>query len=197
MDGDAQAGAEVAASGGEDPRAAYGATPFGPAETLLRGRVACAAPQPEADTAAGPIDPLQRVLLEILVGHPQCVAVVRDEIRPEQLAHRGCRAIYAACCRLADEGIPPTFERLMLEFDEQALKSLLVELDETERAKGTLQPEALLEDLIRRIQQSDKRLALDAGALRQTDDESQQKAMLERHFQQQRARHGISNPTEG
>ncbi len=85
----------------------------------------------------------------------------------------------------------------MLEFDEKALKSLLVDLDETGRAKGTTKPEALLEDLIRRIQQSDKRLALDAGALRQTDDESQQKTMLERHFQQQRARHGISNPTEG
>jgi DNA primase len=155
------------------------------------------APQREADTAAGPIDPLQRVLLEILVGHPQCVAVVRDEIRPEQLAHRGCRAIYAACCRLADEGIQPTFERLMLEFDEQALKSLLVELDETERAKGTLQPEAALEYLIRRIQQSDKRLALDAGALRQTEDESQQMALMERLVQQELARHGESNPTEG
>jgi DNA primase len=155
-----------------------------------------AAPQREAD-AAGPIDRFQRELLEILVGHPQCVAVVREEIRPEQLAHRGCRVIYAACCRLADEGIPPTFQRLMLEFDEQSLKSLLVELDETGRAKGITQPEALLEDLIRRIQQSDKRLALDAGALRQTEDESQQMALLERLVQQQRARHGISNPTEG
>ena len=125
------------------------------------------------------------------------MAVVRDEIRPEQLAQPGCRAIYAACCRLADEGIPPTFERLMLEFDEQALKSLLVELDETGRAKGTTQPEALLEDLIRRIQQTDKRLALDSGALRQTEDESQQKALLERLVQQHAARHGISNPTEG
>jgi DNA primase len=155
------------------------------------------APQREADAAAGPIDPYQRELLEILVGHPQCVAVVREEIRPEQLAHAGCRAIYTTCCRLADEGIPPTFARLMLEFDEKALKSLLVELDETGRAKGIIQPEALLEDLIRRIQQKDKRLALDAGDLRQTEDESQQKAMLERHFQQQVARHGISNPTEG
>jgi DNA primase len=156
-----------------------------------------AEPQNEADAAAGPIDEFQRELLEILVAHPQCVAVVRDEIQPEQLAHRGCRAIYAACCRLADEGIPPTFQRLMLEFDEQAVKSLLVELDETGRAKGVTQPEALLEDLSRRIQQNDKRLALDAGALRQTEDESQQMALFAQLVRQERARHGESNPTEG
>lgn len=150
-----------------------------------------------AETPSGPIDLFQRALLEILIGHPQCVAVVRDEIRPEQLAHQGCRAIYAACCQLADEGIPPTFERLMLEFDDQAMKSLLVELDETGRAKGITEPEALLEDLMRRIQQNDKRLALDSGAIRQTEDESQQMALLERLVQQERARHGISNPTEG
>jgi DNA primase len=153
-------------------------------------------PEREADPG-GPIDPFQRVLLEILVGHPECVAVVRDEILPEQLAHRGCRAIYAACCRLADEGIPPTFERLMLEFDDQALKSLLVELDETERAKGTTHPEAWLEDLIRRSRQTDKRLALDSGAIRQTEDESQQDALLEQLVRQHAAKHGISNPTEG
>jgi hypothetical protein len=135
--------------------------------------------------------------LEILVANPQCVAVVRDEILPAQLAHPGCRAIYTACCRLADEGIPPTFARLMLEFDNQALKSLLVELDETGRAKGITQPEAQLEELVKRSKLSDKRRALEVGAIRQTEDESQQMALWERLVQQQQARHGISNPTEG
>jgi DNA primase len=147
-----------------------------------------AAPQRDADAASGPIDAFQRGLLEILVAHPQCVAVVREEIRPEQLAHQGCRAIYTACCRLADEGIPPTFARLMLEFDEQALKSLLVELDETGRAKDITQPEALLEDLNRRIQQSDKRLTLDAGAFHQTDNFSEHIALMKRLVQQEKAR---------
>ena len=155
-----------------------------------------AAPQREAE-ASGPIDPFQRELLEILVANPQCVAVVRDEILPAQLVHSGCRAIYTACCRLADEGIPPTFARLMLEFDDQARKSLLVELDETGRAKGITQPEAQLEELIKRSKLSDKRRALEVGAIRQTEDESQQMALWERLVQQQQARHGISNPTEG
>ena len=33
-------------------------------------------------------------------------------------------------------GPEPTFDRLMLEFDEPAMKSLLVELDESATAKG-------------------------------------------------------------
>ena len=76
---------------------------------------------------------------------------------PEQLAAEPCRRIYETCCRLADEGVVPTFDRLMLEFDEPAVKSLLVELDETGQAKGrpAADPEALLDELMKTLQQKE------------------------------------------
>ncbi len=54
-----------------------------------------------------------------------------------QLASSALRRIYETCCRLLDDGVLPEFDRLMLEFDDPALKSLLVDLDEQGRAKGS------------------------------------------------------------
>ena len=105
------------------------------------------------DAADGPsvVEPWQRELLELLVAHPECIASARDRIEAARLPHGPCRRIYEACCRLADEGIRPTFDRLMLEFDEPAAKSLLVELDEGGTAKGLAAAEPLdrLEELAR------------------------------------------------
>ena len=49
---------------------------------------------------------------------------------------RACRRIFETCCRLADEGVVPSFDRLMLEFDEPAIKNLLVGIDEAAQATG-------------------------------------------------------------
>ncbi len=82
-----------------------------------------------------------------------------------------CRRIYETCCRLADEGVLPTFDRLMLEFDEPAMKNLLVELDESGQAKGrpAADPEPLLNDLIKNLAAEGDREAAsrtDRGAAR-------------------------------
>ena len=73
-----------------------------------------------------------------IADRPSASASSRCEVasRPEQLAAEPCRRIYETCCRLADAGVVPAFDRLMLEFDEPAMKNLLVELDESGQAKG-------------------------------------------------------------
>ena len=154
---------------------------------------------PESPPAAA-VDPWQRELLEILIRDPRCLARAREAIPPDQLASELCRLIYQACCRLADAGTEPTFQKLMLEFDDPAIKSLLVELDEQGHAKGAKAPEALLEELIETFQRHEarKRYPAETGALREGRlDDAQQLDLLRKIVRQGRSRHGISDPTEG
>lgn len=157
-----------------------------------------------APIAAPPakIDPWERELLELLVQHPECVSQARQTVRPEELASRECRRIYETCCRLHDEGQSPTFDRLILEFDEPVLKGLLVEFDEQAVAKGSHvgNPQTLLEELIRGFERRrmEKGRPAQVVALREGNlDPSQEVELLARIVQQQRARQGISRPTDG
>jgi DNA primase len=155
-----------------------------------------AAPESPAATA----DPWERELLELLMRYPECLGAARAAIGMEQIASGGCRSVYAACCRLADAGVAPTFERLMLEFDDPGVKSLLVELDETGAARKIADPQGLLEELIKSFERREalKRFPGTAGLLREGRlDESQELDLLRRIVQQERIRHGISAPTDG
>ncbi len=161
--------------------------------------------EPEAPAEpVGQIDPWERELLEILVRHPHCVPQVQASIDPDSLAFEPARQVYRACCRLAEAGTPPAFERLMLEFDEPAVKSLLVELDEEGRRKGVTEPEPLLENLIASFKgrEAEKMGAARQAALREGGLNADQQSDLIKQIEEeartrQRARHGISDPTEG
>jgi DNA primase len=148
------------------------------------------------------VDPWQRELIELLIAHPECIESARGRIEVGRLAAGPCRRIYETCCRLADEGVIATFDRLMLEFDEPAVKSLLVELDEGGTAKG--RPEAdpwgLLDELTKTMSRKEvesqrpaQLVTLREGGL----DAQQQAAMLEAILRQERDRQGISKPTDG
>ena len=104
-----------------------------------------------------------------------------------------CRRIYETCCRLADEGIVPTFDRLMLEFDEPAMKSLLVE--STRAAQATGQAVGRSRGIVERTGRNHERKEVERqrpaqiGALREGGlDDQQQAAMLEDIIRQRRAR---------
>ncbi len=96
--------------------------------------------EPAIDSA-----PWQRELLEILLQFPEAVETAQSHIRAEELAYEPCRRIYRKCCELSGAGVTPTFEQLMLAFDEPVVKNLLVELDEKGRAKEMVAPLELLE----------------------------------------------------
>ena len=90
----------------------------------------------------------------------------------------------------------------MLEFDDAQTKSLLVALDEDGRAKGSriANPEALLESLVSGYQKREalrhrpaQNVALREGQM----DEIEQLELLQKIVQQERARQGISKPTDG
>jgi DNA primase len=156
-----------------------------------------APPEAAAAKPARTVGPWERELLEILIGHPECLAAVRAEIPPEQVAPGPCRAIYETCCRLSDAGQRATFDRLILQFDEPAIKSLLVQLDEEAQNKAAVDPESLLKELFRRR----KTHAEDPTQLAAFRDEGLERRdkeqMLRNMVRELRARHGISDPTDG
>ena len=148
----------------------------------------------------------ERELLELLIAHPECIELVREQIAPDQLASESCRRIYETCCRSAAVGVVATFDRLMLEFDEPAMKNLLVELDEAGQAKGlpSADPALLLNGLVKTFRQreSERQRPAEIATLRDggLDLDAQNKAflaLLQREREIQRDRHGISEPTDG
>ncbi len=175
--------------------------------TELR-RGAKARPVP-ANQAAKPVAPMvvvsprqriaERSLLEILMEHPGHLPDVRKVVKE---THFGCpqrRAIFAAACRLADAGISPTFERLMLEFDEPEQKSVLVELDEERQAMNRSNIDKELRDLLTVFAESlSGPTAQDAERptppAPSSDDEGR---VLSELVNRIRGRQGISVPTDG
>jgi DNA primase len=147
-------------------------------------------------------DPCQREFLELLLAHPECLPIVRGQLQAEYLGTGTCRHLYETCCTLADEGVDPTFDRLMLQFDEPAMKSLLVELDEAGRSKGTRpeDPQELFNELIKTFhkKETEKQRPAQITALREGGlDENRQIDMLEQILRQERNRQGITKPTDG
>lgn len=158
------------------------------------------APAPAPAKRPQKIGPCERELLELLIRSPASLSSVRASIRVEQIASGVCREIYETCCRVADAGEEPSFARLMLEFDDPAVKSLLVELDESGAAKQPADPKVLLEELAKSFQRAEasRRYPGTAGLLRESRlDEGEKLDLLKRLVEQERARHGISAPTDG
>ncbi len=156
-----------------------------------------------ASSAGGPRprpDPWEQEVMELLVRHPECLPALRAVLRPEALDHPACRLVFQTACRLLDEGIEPGFDRLVLEFEDPVLKSLLVEWDENAAEKQVTDPQPVLEELIRsyRIRELNRQHPVATGMLREGRlDERQETDLLLRLLEQERARLGISSLTDG
>ncbi|MEX2140270.1 MAG: DNA primase [Pirellulales bacterium] len=181
-------------------------------EELLRRRIgdlrrstsASARPKLRGDNFVE-VEPLalsawERELLELVLLEPESVPAMAQEIRADSLVADHLRLVYARCCDLAAAGITPDFDRLMIEFDDERIKSLLVDVEEQARLKsGGLTAPGRLRDLLAWHRGQHKELAVQsqARALRDeklSDDEAMQ--VLQELIQQERNRRGISAPTE-
>jgi len=168
-----------------------GGTPRAPALRGTGARPGPARPKP---------DPWEQEVMELLVRHPECLPALRAVIRPEAFDHPGCRRVFQTACRLADEGILPAFDRLVLEFEDPELKSWLVEWDENAAEKQVTDPQPVVEELIRsfRTRELNRQHPVATGMLREGRlDERQETDLLLRLLEQERARLGISSLTDG
>ena len=144
--------------------------------------------------------PSQCELMELIVAFPDLLSEAREAFSAEQITEAPLRRLYEMCCRLADEGELPDFDRLMLEFDEAAMKSLLVELEQSPRVAEVTDPNCLLKELIANYQRNElrKRHPSQIAALKDEGlDESQKQELLQAMMEELRARHGVSEPTDG
>jgi len=144
--------------------------------------------------------PSECELVELIVACPDLLAEARESFPAERMTEAALRYVYETCCRLADAGTTPDFDRLMLEFDQPAMKNLLLELEQSPRIVGIADPAILLKELIKNHERMevDKRHPSRLAALKDEGlDESQKQDLLRVVMEELRARHGISDPTDG
>jgi hypothetical protein len=149
---------------------------------------------------AADLDPAERELLEILLLHPQSIAILAEQLSVEWLASQVCRRIIERCLDGHLSGLVIDFERLLLEIDDREVKNLLVELDESGRSKGAVEFNARLHDVLETFRHREhqqltrtRTAALKEGRLAEEDE----LALLKQIQQQVKIRQGISDPTEG
>lgn len=85
-------------------------------------------------TAAGN-DLLECEFFQILFTAPHMMEVCRGEIGPDDFRSDVLRELWTVCTDLAEEGVSPTFERMLTRIDCPDLKSLAVWIDEQARVR--------------------------------------------------------------
>lgn len=142
-----------------------------------------------ASSRYGSLPAWDRDLLELVLSEPTYLARMADEIERADIVSDVARQIFVACCRLAKEGEPLDFGRLLAEFDDPGVKNLLVDLDESCAAKASADRERWWRDLLaavhRRREQYERRVAL--ATAKQNPAEAEQ-MLGQLHQQQSRTR---------
>jgi DNA primase len=137
----------------------------------------------------GDLPAWDRDLLELVLLDPSLVHRICDAIEPSTIASAIASRIFAACCRLVDDGWHDDFGRLLAEFDDPAMKNLLVELDESSATKSAADRERWLADLLaaarRRREETEHRARL--AAARQDGGEAEQ--LLAQFCEQAKSKH--------
>lgn len=139
-------------------------------------------------------------LLEILLAKPDAIHTILETVEPEHISSEAARRIFAAACSLAESGVAPSFDRLLLEFDDLQYKDLLVELDERGQAKSGRDLGVRLHELLEafRRREDERELRAQARAIRERKyDAAEELVALQSLIDQERRRQGISVPTDG
>jgi hypothetical protein len=150
------------------------------------------------------IEPLEltgweRELLELVLLDPESIPAMAETIRAESLVAAHLRLIYARCCELAAAGIRTDFERLMLEFDDERIKCLLVDVEEQARMKSAGDTAARLRDLLKWHQRKHEETTVQAQAralAEQSLGEDEGLRVFAQLIEQERNLRGITAPME-
>lgn len=146
------------------------------------------------------LDPLERELLELLVRAPAHPLLVEGLVELDHLQNELARRLFARWRQLTAAGVLADQPRLLLEFDDAEIKTVLVELDDLAARKPLDDVTAAIRDVaaaLERRRHSSRRhsslAALKDGKLAEDDA----LALLRQIELQEKTRHGISAPTDG
>jgi DNA primase len=144
----------------------------------------------EAEVVAGRalLTARDRDILELILADPSFLGRIALAIEPADLSPGVAQQVYAACQRLHDETGQLEFGRLLAEFDDSDVKSLLVDLAESSDEKKTSDRERWCQEILAAAERSrhehDRRRAL-ATAQR---DPNVAERMLDNFLQQSRSK---------
>jgi DNA primase len=175
---------------------------FGLSRDVLRTRMLELRGNAAATTiAAGPdhVRPVRlpawdREVLEVLVGVPDSVGLIIREVTPADVETPACRAVIETAGRLHASGRSVALADLLLELVDPVLQSLLVAVDESGAARGSLDPEERVghftEALRRRAAERQAHVAARALKTNRLDSRSEAE-ILERLLAERRAAQGM------
>ncbi|MBL9080707.1 MAG: DNA primase [Planctomycetales bacterium] len=143
-------------------------------------------------------------LMEILVNEPEMLPEILAVMTSDHLRRGVHRAVFAAACRIHEEGGLPNFDALMLEFDDPQLKHVLISLDEQRREKNRAATVEEVRQLLTVLQERTPISHPASEPLDAADDPNSNSlqrnaefARLQQLLKRGRDRQGISVPTEG
>lgn len=155
---------------------------------------------PEMDA---PLDACEREMARMLLRAPETLEGLRSAIGLATLKNSFARWLFNTCIQMADRGEVVAFQRIMSATDSEHFKTLVAGLDqemEMQAEDATIEPNEWLNQVIAGFQHRDmaQRRAVDPNLLRDAElDEKDKVSLLQELVNKQRARHGISDPTEG
>jgi hypothetical protein len=146
------------------------------------------------------LDSFEQELFGLVLQSAQVATRVFDAVTSDDLPSAAAKLLYGKCLQLHASGQSPDFDRLLLEFDDLQVKTLLVELDARAQALGSAEIDVRLTDLLagfdRRRQQRGRQAQHAALRTNQLQEDEALSILLQIQ-QQERNRQGISGPTEG
>ena len=130
-----------------------------------------------------------RLLLELLLSHGSYFARIRSAIDRDRIKSAVAARVYDAWLTLAQNDQEPEVPRLVAEFEDPDMKSMLVCLDEQCATRPSMAPEQMLRDVLsayeRREADVDRRASLAAAQQNDTDAEQ----LLVQFYEHSRAKH--------
>ncbi len=151
-------------------------------------------------TARIELSPWERELLELLIHQPDFLPRLAQDVAPEDIPNASCRMFYARALELMHDGQIPTYDELSLVTDNPAEQNLLVDCDESGRAKQDSDADRRVEDFLAWFANSKEqtRQQSQLAELKQQrlDPEHEQEVLAELFHDLKRRQSG-STPTDG